>query len=450
MKTIVYLIIMTLTTVVSAQSFFPKESKLKEKIRTLNAEQIGFSTQLLNNPVKQLDSLIAPYTGSDPIYQGVGFKYLYEYDKQNNSVLLRTLLKGNLILPYDLLYKIEKFYDNNDNLIEEQTIHWDQQDNNFSEGEGFEYTYNNNQLIEKLHYLWFEPSQYWFDYKKHLMIYDSSNKLIGESIKVKLNNQWLDAEKVEYTYDSSNMIVLKELYDSPTYGWNIISKTEYTYNTNGELIQELKADFFNNNWVNDYKFNVIYQPNQITYEYYSWAGFDWRSVEKIERFFDQSNNLTMEINYEGNQYSQIFDPNYKEIFTYNNNYQYAELRTMLEEWECQHQLVTYAQEYHDGLQFIPFFEGNYYWLDLPTSVSDISAGVNHHIYPNPASNVLNFELPQSSQNANIQLFNASGQLIANTQFIDNKLEVSTLPQGLYTYLIRQGDEAFSGKVIISK
>jgi hypothetical protein len=69
-----------------------------------------------------------------------------------------------------------------------------------------------------------------------------------------------------------------------------------------------------------------------------------------------------------------------------------------------------------------------------------------NVYPNPASNTLNFS--EIDFQAQVQLFNTQGQLVLNTTQTQN-IDVSQLPSGLYFYKITntQNQAVAQGKII---
>ena len=74
------------------------------------------------------------------------------------------------------------------------------------------------------------------------------------------------------------------------------------------------------------------------------------------------------------------------------------------------------------------------------------------VYPNPSSGIINFKLLAASKNAPTQLFlfDITGKTILNTSFRANtkQLDVSSYPKGIYFYQLINGEERYSGKVVI--
>ncbi|MDX5444079.1 MAG: T9SS type A sorting domain-containing protein [Hymenobacteraceae bacterium] len=71
------------------------------------------------------------------------------------------------------------------------------------------------------------------------------------------------------------------------------------------------------------------------------------------------------------------------------------------------------------------------------------------VYPNPASNTISINLPEHVQEAELLLFNSSGQQVLTRKLIATKAEadISHLPPGLYLYRIIAGKHVKTGKLV---
>jgi len=64
------------------------------------------------------------------------------------------------------------------------------------------------------------------------------------------------------------------------------------------------------------------------------------------------------------------------------------------------------------------------------------------LYPNPATDVLNVALPESSLAGwNVKVYDARGYEMKQTQFSDGQLRVNQLPRGLYQLTLTKGNQA---------
>jgi hypothetical protein len=72
------------------------------------------------------------------------------------------------------------------------------------------------------------------------------------------------------------------------------------------------------------------------------------------------------------------------------------------------------------------------------------------VYPNPATNELYLEMPQSQLESisHIGIFNALGEQMLETSSYQERLELKQLPAGIYTVQVNAGDQLFVQKLII--
>ncbi|MFY1046254.1 M28 family peptidase [Chryseobacterium sp. GP-SGM7] len=71
------------------------------------------------------------------------------------------------------------------------------------------------------------------------------------------------------------------------------------------------------------------------------------------------------------------------------------------------------------------------------------------IYPNPAKDILNVELPNNIKKFSLEISDMSGKLIS-TYVNENKINVSKLPTGVYLCTIKSDGETITKKMIIDK
>jgi len=81
----------------------------------------------------------------------------------------------------------------------------------------------------------------------------------------------------------------------------------------------------------------------------------------------------------------------------------------------------------------------------PTDISE-SEFANVSIYPNPTSGVLSIN--GLNGKANVLVTNVHGQLIFNTTLVNNQLDMSNQPKGVYFIKIYNNDETMIQKVIL--
>ncbi|WP_184187541.1 M28 family peptidase [Chryseobacterium defluvii] len=71
------------------------------------------------------------------------------------------------------------------------------------------------------------------------------------------------------------------------------------------------------------------------------------------------------------------------------------------------------------------------------------------VYPNPAKDILNVEIPERSKDFNIEITDMSGRSLLNVEN-QEKIDISGLANGTYMCIIRLNDESVTRKIIIEK
>ncbi|HJY14092.1 MAG TPA: T9SS type A sorting domain-containing protein, partial [Flavobacterium sp.] len=86
---------------------------------------------------------------------------------------------------------------------------------------------------------------------------------------------------------------------------------------------------------------------------------------------------------------------------------------------------------------------------LSTNETDVNKLESIKIYPNPAKDILNIELPANIKNFSLEINDMSGKLIS-THGNESKINVSKLPNGVYLCTIKSDGETITKKIIIDK
>lgn len=72
-----------------------------------------------------------------------------------------------------------------------------------------------------------------------------------------------------------------------------------------------------------------------------------------------------------------------------------------------------------------------YPIPNPTSVTNISKFEYIKIFPNPVNSILNIELPNTLKNCSLNVIDFSGRIVLSTELINNKIDISSLTNGMY-------------------
>jgi hypothetical protein len=102
----------------------------------------------------------------------------------------------------------------------------------------------------------------------------------------------------------------------------------------------------------------------------------------------------------------------------------------------------------DGLGiYIESLSGVYYReIELTYIENPNTKKVKFHFYPNPAKGTINFESGNDSKE--IRIYNQTGQLVLKTKTINNKVDISPLPKGMYIIEAIFEKEAVRAKLIV--
>ena len=83
-----------------------------------------------------------------------------------------------------------------------------------------------------------------------------------------------------------------------------------------------------------------------------------------------------------------------------------------------------------------------------TSIQELpSAAIN--IYPNPATDIITFNLTSNFNPNTVKLYNLQGQEVYTNQLKANTIDVSTLPSGLYFIELSNGEQLVRKKVFVN-
>ncbi|MBP2619127.1 M28 family peptidase [Chryseobacterium jejuense] len=74
---------------------------------------------------------------------------------------------------------------------------------------------------------------------------------------------------------------------------------------------------------------------------------------------------------------------------------------------------------------------------------------NVKLYPNPANNILNIELPDKTANFSFEITNVSGRTLLKVNN-ETKINVSTLERGVYVGILKVGDQTLVKNILIER
>jgi hypothetical protein len=91
-----------------------------------------------------------------------------------------------------------------------------------------------------------------------------------------------------------------------------------------------------------------------------------------------------------------------------------------------------------------------YELDSTVSVNESKFDVNIKVYPNPAQEFVSVDLPNSFNQAQLSIYNLTGQLISQKQIThpNQQIPITELGNGMYIFVIQNGDRVLGRQRVV--
>lgn len=377
---------------------------------------------------------------------------IYTYDANHNKI--QIVVKG-VNSDGDLVYnsRYNMMYDANDNLVEKiyqvfnaAIQNWD---NSFLDS-----FYYNNQNLKRLlvHYNYDFSSNQWQPSYKQEYEYDAFNNNIKKHSWFYNNGNWVNAALDSFYYQNGYlMLEVHYVWDDASSSWNYPTKKEYVYDINGNLIQKT---IYNSN--NDITIRIKYfynSDNLIVHDtsllgnnliYYYSTHYNYDNFKNLTSLLKQrydtsaaqwNNNLEVEYGYDTQKnYSDAIMPeNYSQFFNSINVVSLPE-QFLLKAWNS------------DSTDWINYYRFRYTYKTIVTSVGNISNSQQITLYPNPASNVININLPEE-QSAFVSVYDANGRVVRTTKLVTGQVSVKSLPTGTYFVVVHGKNQIYVGKFL---
>lgn len=272
---------------------------------------------------------------------------------------------------------------------------WSSQNNVFSFGFKFLYSYDENDNQTQLLYLsWDLATTTWVNNQLTLYTHDE-NDILTESIVKTWDidiNDWVDYNRRTYTYDEDNNL-LEALTENAPPAWAPKIKRTYTYDENGLRTNRLTQSYDNNtlDWINDRQISYIYDVNgnSLTNLQQKWSTIinDWENQLQFSFMYDENENLIEQVRLQWND--------------------------GINDWLKSSKLVFFWSEY-----------------DIVNTKN--IAFISSKAFPNPTAGIINISSNVTLENTTADIYTFSGQLLRTIPFTNqNTLDISHLPNGVY-------------------
>ena len=261
------------------------------------------------------------------------------------------------------------------------------------------------------------------------------------------NSQGLLIESKHYKFDEFGNI---ERGDSVIYSYNHDGNIElesiYLWNEgHGFSIPELKMYQYNpDRTVNNIIVQTLNEEEEFVtvlleeYDYYPYG-----SIESITNKRRNSTGIlfieemTSYDHDESIMKSQIKLPRYREA--------------IIPDYHIQsHMLLTETVYKGNSLSLDQWY--NYYYSDIRTSVTNDNLVYNNDVilYPNPTSSTIDFEIEGNYSELEFVIFNINGQVVLNGNYDNSSINISALPQGIYSCFLKIDGKVTTKKLAIIK
>lgn len=267
-------------------------------------------------------------------------------------------------------------------------------------------------------------------------VYTYNNGKVKTEIDQSWNGtDWEDNRRTVYSYDGGQ---LKTEIDQDWNGtdWENEDRTTYAYDSDGNIVQELEEEWSGGVWVKDSRDVKQYNKGWLTsVTDQDWDGSQWMNVDRELYSHINGDYYYNEIVYQ--DYSSgnwVNDDKDKFTFTsFNKIAQYTTYDWDGTIWEGDFRQIFGYEEYEDG-----------------TTATETATSPGIKVYPNPASDYINFINNSSAETMNVDIYNVKGQLMKTLEGAgDLKWHIAPhLSNGIYNYVITIGKKQQSGQLIV--
>ena len=354
-----------------------------------------------------------------------------------------------------------------------------------------EYTYNQSGDIESKIQTIKEPiPNIWTPSNKEEYYYDQfqQDTLYQYSDWDSLNSQWVMIGQMKNTYNSNGTHAshTEFSFDDTLLVWYLDRKNFITYNSSGKITKDSAVTWDENlQIIKNFRLNTYqYTPNgdlqEISLQYWNLNQMNWYSQGHFRNYFTQT-VLDSSISRIWNPTTQVLENNDKTEYESQQNGAFTLKKRYYWNLNSQKWKASEMNEYNydlgvpksklihpDKYNAYDFLldSTSYYqttstssgWTTkksnttfysplTPNSILDAEQ-ISVSIYPNPATDFIQFDIKNSKKNLPIFIYNIEGQLLIS-QLInsDGRINISSFSNGNYVYSILVNGQLVSGKIL---
>ena len=384
----------------------------------------GKSRLLKSVNLQRLDSIIDqehdPFSGELSLT-----KYEYIYNKTLAEVAKSTIYDSTA-MQWDSS-RIEYLYYNPEGLLALDSICiWDTTAAQWETYEKTVYSYSGGNNTETITLDWDSNSSQWENSMRHIYTYNENNQIVEAKDMFWMDSLWMDSNLAQYTYSSDSLLSEVIHLSKNDTVWENTQRDTYTYNAD-KLPEMLKMD--------------TWDP----------ATSAWKDYVKVELNYDEYYNLSSFVAY---YFYYIWLEVSKGNYSYDNNYTKEQLvLPPIQEdvlFAIRHMLLN-AEMYVKNAQqqWEEFISSSYFYSEHEYDGVAKIPSKDQFIYPNPFKDILFIKGAHPAEPLTIRIYNSEGQLVF-LKIVEEgqiRLNVPTLPSGIYLYRIDAPSANFRGKLI---
>jgi len=352
----------------------------------------------------------------------------YTYNHQGNCVLFEELADNAGTV--EVYRKTSITYDVNGNMTTYNFFIWSEDLNDWQNRLRTEFSYQNGRISETLLYF------YDFDLNELQLLvkdtynYDAQNHLISIVSTSVWENVWTNAyrEDIEYTADGYAYLWTYSNWSDITNDWVADSKEEDFYNDADDLEMNLQSEWMDitSEWIgkykNEYTYNGNHQMLTDIYSEYEEFSLQWGLMFKDEYTYDVQGNFTTTVSLFWN--GDNWEEDSKDDFTFNYDYTFDQiLLPLFGEYDFETKNMLTSQKNYDWSgDWQEKGEAILHYSEKDVNSIDELSSSEIQVYPNPSTGLINVSIVGFGQEYTISIIDISGKTIEMSEITNASSE----------------------------
>ncbi len=286
------------------------------------------------------------------------------------------------------------------------------------------------------------------------IVYDANNNPTVRTYTKYSAGVWKNYHQFIDSYDAQNRLAGEELLPWDIYTNQYLPSTRdtlYQYNVynarcNYDLTFFESDSYISGNWTKNGVDSVFYPDNygSTIFKFYSWDGFVLTPFAGYINNYDAYGNNTAFYELIWNYSTLTWDTSYIDIihaFTYGGNGEI--LRDEYSSYNCSNY----------GYDLVPctvVLYSNFITCDLSTAVVPAVVTSSLTVYPNPAADAVQINLPLTDAGAFVTFYNSLGQEVKRVGLPSksNNIAITPLEKGFYFLIINSGSKKLYSELVV--